>query len=61
MDTAGKNTVINAGLLGYVLPGSTMNWTLNVPPSALTSGGKFKVMMNGTQTTPDVTMDTSIR
>lgn len=60
-DTAGKNTVINAGLLGYVLPGSTMNWTLNVPPSALTSGGKFKVMMNGTQTTPDVTMDPSIR
>lgn len=61
IDTAGKNTVINAGLLGYVLPGSTMNWTLNVPPSALTPGGKFKVMMNGTQTTPDVTMDTSIR
>lgn len=61
IDTAGKNTVINAGLLGYVLPGATMNWTLNVPPSALTPGGKFKVMMNGTQTTPDVTMDTSIR
>lgn len=60
-DMAGKSTVINPGLLGYVLPGATMNWTLNVAPSVLTSGGKFKVMMNGTQTTPDVKMDTSIR
>lgn len=60
-DTAGKSTVINPGLLGYVLPGATMNWTLNVPLSVLTSGGNFKVMMNGTQTTPDVKMDTSIR
>ncbi|MGP5546992.1 fimbrial biogenesis chaperone [Psychrobacter alimentarius] len=60
-DTAGKSTVINPGLLGYVLPGAIMNWTLNVAPSVLTSGGKFKVMMNGTQTTPDVKMDTSIR
>jgi fimbrial chaperone protein len=61
VDTAGNSTVINPGLLGYVLPGTTMNWTLKIPPSALTAGGKFKVMMNGTQTTPDVTMDTSIR
>lgn len=60
-DTAGKSTVINPGLLGYVLPGATMNWTLEISPSALTSGGNFKVMMNGTQTTPDVKMDTSIR
>ncbi|WP_201595195.1 fimbrial biogenesis chaperone [Psychrobacter vallis] len=61
VDTAGNSTVINPGLLGYVLPGATMNWTLKMPPSALTAGGKFKVMMNGTQTTPDVTMDPSIR
>lgn len=61
VDAAGNSTVINPGLLGYVLPGATMNWTLKMPPSALTAGGKFKVMMNGTQTTPDVTMDPSIR
>lgn len=61
VDTAGNSTVLNPGLLGYVLPGATMNWTLKMPPSALTAGGKFKVMMNGTQTTPDVTMDPSIR
>ena len=61
VDLVGNNTVINPGLLGYVLPGATMNWTLKIPPSVLTAGGKFKVMMNGTQTTPDVTMDTSTR
>lgn len=61
VDTAGNSTVINPGLLGYVLPGVTMNWTLKISPSALTAGGKFKVMMNGNQTTPEVTMDTSIR
>lgn len=61
VDTAGNSTVINPGLLGYVLPSATMNWTMNIPSSVLTSGGKFKVMMNGTQTTPDVTMDTSTR
>ncbi|WP_250635709.1 molecular chaperone [Psychrobacter urativorans] len=60
-DTAGTSTVINPGLLGYVLPGATMNWTLKIPPSALTTGGKFKVMLNGTQTTPNVTMGTATR
>lgn len=61
INTAGTSTDINPGLLGYVLPGSTMNWTLKIPPSTLTAGGKFKVMLNGTQTTPDVSMDTSTR
>lgn len=61
INTAGNSTDINPGLLGYVLPGATMNWTLKIPPSALTAGGKFKVMLNGTQTTPDVSMDTSTR
>lgn len=60
-DTAGHSTDISPGLLGYVLPGATMNWTLKIPPSALTTGGKFKVMMNGTQTTPTVSNDTFIR
>lgn len=60
-DAAGTSTDIYPGLLGYVLPGATMNWTLKIPPSVLTSGGKFKVMLNGTQTTPDVTLDTNTR
>ncbi|MGP5201880.1 fimbrial biogenesis chaperone [Psychrobacter aquimaris] len=61
VNMVGFSTDINPGLLGYVLPGATMNWTLKIPPSALTTGGKFKVMLNGTQTTPDVSMDTSTR
>ena len=61
INTAGTSTDINPGLLGYVLPGATMNWTLKIPPSTLTAGGKFKVMLNGTQTTPNVTMDMSTR
>ena len=60
-DAAGTSTELYPGLLGYVLPGATMNWTLKIPPSVLTSGGKFKVMLNGTQTTPDVTLDTNTR
>ncbi|WP_339663814.1 fimbria/pilus periplasmic chaperone [uncultured Psychrobacter sp.] len=60
-DAAGTSMDIHPGLLGYVLPGATMNWTLKIPPSVLTSGGKFKVMLNGTQTTPDVTLDTNTR
>lgn len=60
-DAAGTSTALYPGLLGYVLPGATMNWTLKMPPSALTSGGKFKVMLNGIQTTPDVTLDTNTR
>ncbi|WP_352336417.1 fimbria/pilus periplasmic chaperone [Psychrobacter sp. 16-MNA-CIBAN-0192] len=60
-DTTGTSTDINPGLLGYVLPGATMNWTLKVPPSTITTGGKFKVMLNGTQTTPNVTMGSATR
>ena len=61
IDAAGNSVNIHQGLLGYVLPGATMNWTLKALPSALTSGSKFKVMINGTQTTPDVKLDTSTR
>jgi len=64
VDTAGNNVDIHQGLLGYVLPGATMHWTLKIPPSALpigTTTGKFKVMINGIQTTQDVTLDNSIR
>lgn len=61
IDAAGNSTEINPGLLGYVLPGATMHWPLKILPSVLAAGGKFKVMINGTQTTPDVTMDPSIR
>ncbi|WP_037033473.1 molecular chaperone [Psychrobacter sp. PAMC 21119] len=64
VDTAGTSVNIHQGLLGYVLPDATMNWTLKIPPSTLTSGtiaGKFKVTINGTETIQDVTLDTADR
>ena len=61
IDTAGNNINIHQGLLGYVLPGVTMNWTLKIPPSALMTSGKFKVMINGTQTTQNITLDGTTR
>lgn len=61
IDSAGNSIDLNQGLLGYVLPGATMNWILKVPPSTLIAGGKFKVMINGTQTMQDAILDNSIR
>ena len=61
IDTAGNNINIHQGLLGYVLPGATMNWTLKIPPSALMTSGKFKVMINGTLTTQNITLDGTTR
>lgn len=60
-DAAGNDVAIHPGLLGYVLPGASMHWTLKIPPSALKNSGKFKVMINGTQTTQDLTLDLSPR
>ena len=61
VDTTSTSIDVHKGLLGYVLPGATMYWTLKTPPSALTTGGKFKAMINGTETIQDVTLDTSDR
>ena len=64
VDAAGNSANLHQGLLGYVLPEATMNWTLKIPPSALPTGtttGKFKVTINGIQTTQDVTLDNSTR
>jgi len=60
-DAAGNDTAIYQGLLGYVLPGASMHWTLKVPPSALIKSGKIKVRINGTQTTQDITLDNATR
>ena len=61
IDDAGNSIDLHQGLLGYVLPGATMNWTLKTLPSSMKTSGKFKVMINGTQTTQDVTLDNSTR
>ena len=56
IDSNNQRIDINKGLLGYVLPGATMSWPLKLPIDTLT-GGTFKVMINGDQTTPSVTLD----
>lgn len=61
VDTAGHSTDIYKGLVGYVLPGATMNWTLKIPPSTVATGGKFKVIVNGTQTLQDIALDNTPR
>ena len=64
VDDVGNSVNIHQGLLGYVLPDATMNWTLKIPPSALPTGtttGKFKVSINGIQTIQNVTLENSTR
>ena len=60
-DATGKNIEINPGLLGYVLPGATMQWTLKVPPNELKNSSRIKVMINGTDTIQNVTLDSPSR
>ena len=45
--TAGSRKNITPGLLGYVLPGSTMRWPL---PASVSLGEKLEVMVNGEKT-----------
>jgi fimbrial chaperone protein len=46
-DSTGHSTVVHAGLLGYVLPGAQMNWALASPAATFTTGGTWKIMING--------------
>lgn len=45
--TGGKPITLSTGLLGYVLPGSTMRWPLKVPAAQLGNGTLLKVTVNG--------------
>lgn len=47
IDIHGQRMEINPGLLGYVLPGATMQWMLKPPASAFTVGGTLEAMING--------------
>jgi fimbrial chaperone protein len=38
------------GLLGYVLPGSTMHWTIALPSGASTTNASLKALVNGDST-----------
>lgn len=43
----GTRKTITPGLLGYVLPGSTMRWILAPSATHIAPGGKLEVMING--------------
>lgn len=61
VDAAGKRTEISAGLLGYVLPGSTMRWKLKIPAAAFDGGGSLQAMINGEKATPTLSLSTPAR
>lgn len=46
-DTAGHLTGLQAGLLGYVLPGTHVRWVLKAPAEAFAAGATWKAMING--------------
>ncbi|KLV67071.1 molecular chaperone [Citrobacter murliniae] len=50
----GTKKVITSGLLGYVLPGSTMRWILSPSASDTHNGGKVEVTVNGQKTVQDL-------
>ncbi len=56
IDTAGRRTEIDPGLLGYVLPGSTMHWALKPLAAVFAAGGTLEVMVNGQKTTQDLSL-----
>lgn len=44
--TDGQAVALVPGLLGYVLAGQQMQWTLPLPPHRLAAGGTFKARLN---------------
>jgi len=54
VDTAGRRTVVHAGLLGYVLPGAQMRWMVKAPATALGTGGTWEAMINGATATQNI-------
>jgi fimbrial chaperone protein len=47
IDADGHHTDVTKGLLGYVLPGAQMRWAVKAPAAALTGGGHWEAMING--------------
>ncbi|HSV60157.1 MAG TPA: molecular chaperone [Variovorax sp.] len=49
-DSRGKRTEVHPGLLGYVLPGAQMRWTVKTPPATFANGGTLETLINGSAT-----------
>jgi fimbrial chaperone protein len=56
IDTSGHRTDINPGLLGYVLPGATMQWMLKPPAAVFSAGGILEAMINGEKAAQDLSL-----
>lgn len=52
----GEAIAISDGLLGYVLPGSTMRWPLKGEASAFAQGGQLSARINGETLAPPATL-----
>ncbi len=56
INSAGQRSEITAGLLGYVLPGATMRWTLKSPAATFASGGTLEASINGEKATQKLSL-----
>lgn len=50
----GQPVEVNAGLLGYVLPGAVMRWPLTPALTGLRGAGQWQLQLNGQTETPDI-------
>lgn len=61
VDHAGHRIELAPGLLGYVLPGATMHWTLKAPAEAFNEGGTLDGMVNGQKVQENLSLATRSR
>jgi fimbrial chaperone protein len=56
VDRAGHRTAIAGGLLGYVLPGATMHWTLKQSATVFAGTGTLEATINGAKATQTISL-----
>lgn len=56
VNQAGNRTAIAAGLLGYVLPGATMRWTLKQSATVFAGTGTLEATINGAKATQTISL-----
>lgn len=56
IDANGRRNEISPGLLGYVLPGSTMHWKLKLPAAVFTAKGTLEALINGAKVTQNLSL-----
>jgi fimbrial chaperone protein len=56
-DSNGKHIPLSNGLLGYVLPGAHMRWTLEPDAGVFAAGGTFNARINGEPVAQPISLD----